>query len=128
MLGDRARVKGDLGRAEDLLRAAVEAIALAGQSFVLVWALEALAAVVFALGQPRTAAVLLGTAHSTRESAAAHMRPILPPDEDLRRSLKRVLGAMAFDRSHSEGEQMSPTEALRLAPFDESDNSRPTRT
>jgi len=123
MLGDRARVKGHLDRAEELLRASVDAVALAGQSFVLVSALEALAAVFSAQRQPATAALLLGTAHSARELATAHMRPVQPPDEELRRSLQRALGAYAFDRAHGEGKRLSPTEALRLAPFDESDDS-----
>jgi predicted ATPase/DNA-binding CsgD family transcriptional regulator len=127
VLGDRARVKGNLVRAEELLRASVEAVALAGQSFVLVWALEALAAVSSAQCKPRTAAVLLGTAHSARESTTAHMRPVQPSDQELRRTLQRVLGTPAFDRAHSEGKRLSPTEALRLAPFDETDNSSPPR-
>jgi predicted ATPase/DNA-binding CsgD family transcriptional regulator len=118
MLGDRARVKGQLARAEDLLRASVEAVALAGQSFVLVLALEALAAVFSAQHRPRSAAVLLGAAHSARESATAHMRPVQPPDEVIRRSLVQALGAAAFSSAYREGERLSPTEALRLVPVD----------
>jgi hypothetical protein len=41
-------------------------------------------------------------------------------------ALQRTLGASAFDSAHGEGERLSPTEALRLAPFDESDNSGAT--
>ena len=122
ILGDRARTDGHLDRAEELLRACVEAIALAGQSVVLVWALEALAAVLRAQGRPRGAASLLGTSHSARESAAAHMRPIHPPDEELRRTLRQALGPAAFDDAHGEGARLSPTEALRLAPLDEPGN------
>jgi hypothetical protein len=54
----------------------VEAIALAGQPFVLVNALETLAAVCAARNRPEHAAALLGTAHAARESATAHMRPV----------------------------------------------------
>ncbi len=125
MLGDRARVNGNLTRAEELLRASVEAVALAGQSLVLVWALEALAAVFSAQRRPRTAAVLLGAAHSARESATAYMRPIQPQDHEFRRSLKQALGATAFDSYHGKGEQLSPTEAVRLAPFDEDKSGAP---
>jgi hypothetical protein len=44
ILGERAREQGQLGRAADLLSGSVAAITLAGQSIVLVTALEALAA------------------------------------------------------------------------------------
>jgi predicted ATPase/DNA-binding CsgD family transcriptional regulator len=118
MLGQRAQEQRQLARAEELLGASVEAVALAGQSFVLVSALEALAAVLSAQGRPRPAAVLLGTAHTERESASAHMRPIEPPDEELRQSLVRILGATAFDTAHAGGERLSPTQALQLASHD----------
>jgi hypothetical protein len=59
--------------------------------------------------------VLLGTADTARESASAHMRPIQPPGEELRRSLIRVLGTAAFATAHAEGERMSPAQALRFA-------------
>ncbi len=48
---------------------------------------RALAAACCAQGRSRHAALLLGTAHTARESASAHMRPGRPPDEELRRSL-----------------------------------------
>jgi len=118
MLGERAHEQRQLARAEELLGASVEAIVLAGQSFVLVNALEALAAVQSAQGRPRHAAVLLGAAHTARQSASAHMRPVHPPDEELRRFLVRVLGAAAFDGAHGEGELLSPTQALRFASSD----------
>jgi predicted ATPase/DNA-binding CsgD family transcriptional regulator len=125
VLGERARETRQLARAEQLLRSSVEAVAQAGQSFVLVWALEALAAVSSAQDRPRKAAVLLGAAHRVRESASAHMRPIQPPDPELRRALAHALGAAAFDSAHGEGERLSPMEALRNAPFNESEGSRP---
>ena len=122
MLGQRAQEQRQLARAEELLGASVEAVVLAGQSFVLVSALEALAAVHSAQGRPHPAAVLLGTAHTERESAGAHMRPIKPPDEELRQSLVRILGAAAFDNAHAEGERLSPTQALQLASHDRRPN------
>jgi predicted ATPase/DNA-binding CsgD family transcriptional regulator len=115
ILGERAHQQGQPARAEELLRASVEAIALAGQSIVLVGALEALAAVVSAQGRPRAAAVLLGTAHIARESAGATMRPSRPSNDELRRSLMEILGAAAFDTAHAEGERLSPTQALQAA-------------
>jgi predicted ATPase/DNA-binding CsgD family transcriptional regulator len=124
MLGEQAYEQGQLGRAEELLRASVEAIVLAGQSFVLVNAAEALAAVYSAQGRPRHAAMLLGTAHSARESASAHMRPIKAPDEELRRSLARDLGATAFDTAHAEGERMSPTQVLQSIASGQGGNAR----
>jgi hypothetical protein len=57
---------------------------LAGQSVVLVKALECLAAVCAAQGRPRQAAVLFGTAHTAGSSASAHVRPVEPPDGELR--------------------------------------------
>ena len=96
ILGERAHEQRQLARAEELLRGSVEAIVLAGQSIVLVSALEALAAVCCAQGRSRHAALLLGAAHTARKSASAHMRPARPPDEELRRSLARALGAAAL--------------------------------
>jgi hypothetical protein len=115
LLGERARQQGQPTRAEELLRASVDAIRLAGQSFVLVKALESLAAVLAAQGRPRQAAVLLGTAHTARNSASPHMRPVDPPDEELGRSLKAILGTPTFDTAHAEGERTSLTHALRLS-------------
>lgn len=86
---------------------------------MLVSALEALAAVYAAQQRPRSAAVLLGTAHSVREAAGAHMRPPQPPGQELRHTLVRVLGAGSFDSAHAQGERLSPTAALRLVPLDE---------
>jgi hypothetical protein len=114
VLGERAREQEQLDRADGLLRASVEAVVLAGQSVVLAMALESLAAVSAGQGRPRHAAVLLGCAHTARNSASAHMRPIEPSDEELRRSLERILGTAAFDTAHAEGERTSPTNALRL--------------
>src|SRR5262249_17104423 len=115
LLGERAREQRQLTRAEELLGRSVEAIAIAGQSVVLVSAVEALAGVFSAQGRPRQAALVLGTAHTARESATAQMRPIQPPDEELRRSLVRVLGTAAFDAAYTEGGRLSPAQALQLA-------------
>jgi predicted ATPase/DNA-binding CsgD family transcriptional regulator len=115
MLGERSCQQRQLDRAEQLLRASVEAVVLAGQSVVLVMALESLAAVRAAQGHPREAAVLVGASQAARNSASAHMRPIEPPDEELRRSLKEILGNAPFETAHAEGERISPTQALLLA-------------
>jgi hypothetical protein len=109
MLGDRARLTGQLAHAEELSRASVESLALAGNSTLLAQALEALAAVFCTQGRARAAAVLLGTAQR------AH-------DNDLRRSLVNVLGAAAFDLAYAEGTQLSATEVPRLAPKGEADD------
>ena len=121
VLGERAHQQRQLTRAEALLRASVEAVAIAGQSFVLVWALEALAAVSAAQHRHRDAAVLLGVAHRVRAAASGHLRPIQPPDEHLRRSLVQAMGGAAFDNAHREGEHQSPTDALQRAPSLQSD-------
>jgi predicted ATPase/DNA-binding CsgD family transcriptional regulator len=126
MLGVQAHQKRQLDRAEELLRASIDAVAVAGQTFVLVWALEALAAVFATQRRPRSAAVLLGAAHTARQSASEHMRPIPPPNE-LHHTLVQDLGAAAFNTAHREGVLLSPAEALRFAPLDEPDNSRPSR-
>jgi predicted ATPase/DNA-binding CsgD family transcriptional regulator len=115
VLGERARVDGDLARAEELLRASVEAVAVAGQSAVLVWGLEALAAVLSARNEPRTAAELLGVAHHVREVASAHVQPIRPPDEELHRDVAHALGPADFAAAHGEGEQLTPIQWLTRA-------------
>ncbi len=119
LLGERAYEQRDLAGAEKMLAGSVAAVALAGQSFVLVRALEALAAVLSVQGRPRQAAVLLGAAHAALGSATPHMRPLQPRDDDLRHSLVRVLGAEEFTAAHGEGERLSPTEALQLAAPDQ---------
>ena len=115
VLGEHARRQDLLDQAEQLLRGSVDAVAHAGQSIVLVGAPEALAAAVVALGRPRHAAMLLGAAHTARESASAHRQPIHPPDMQLRQSLQRTLGASAFDHEYRHGEQFTPAEALHEA-------------
>jgi predicted ATPase/DNA-binding CsgD family transcriptional regulator len=114
ILGAHARARGQLAEAERLLTESVQAIAVSGQAVVLVNALEALADTVCARGRPRAAAILLGTAHTARESASAHMRPIDPPDDRLRQRLIDTLGAAGFDDAYREGERASPTQALDL--------------
>jgi predicted ATPase/DNA-binding CsgD family transcriptional regulator len=113
ILGERAHQQGHPARAEELLRASVEAVALAGQSIVLVNALEALAAAVCAQDRPHAAAVLLGTAHFARASAGTHMPLSRPPDGELRRSLLKILGTASFDTAHAEGERLSPAQTLQ---------------
>jgi hypothetical protein len=115
LLGQRAIELGDLARAEETLAACVRAVALAGQSRILVNALGALAELYAANRRPGPAAMLLGAAHAARESAGAHMRPLRTDDEELRHSLIRALGAATFDRRYADGQRTSPTEALRLS-------------
>ena len=112
VLGEYARRQDRLDEAEQLLRGSVEAVAHAGQSFVLVSAMEALAAVVFAQERPRHATMLLGAAHTARESASARLQPIHPPDLQLHQTLQRVLGDSAFDDAYRDGERFTPVEAL----------------
>jgi hypothetical protein len=114
LLGERAREHQQLTRADELLRGSVEAAEPAGEGTVVVDALEALAAVLSAKDRPREAAVLLGAADAQRGSASSSRRPPQPSDENLRRSLVRALGRSAFDEAHTEGQSLSPTEALRL--------------
>jgi hypothetical protein len=116
VLGTRAYELNDLARAEELLTAGVEAIVLAGQSVVLVTALEALAAVRAARGERRHAATLLGTAHTARAAANAHLRPVRPPDRQLHRSLEEALGATAFATAHAHGQRITPEQALHARP------------
>ncbi len=114
ILGERAREQGQLGRAADFLGGSVAAIAVVGEPIVLVTALEALAAIFSAQGQPRQAAMLLGTARAARESASSYRRPVQLPDEELRRSLVRMLGAAAFNAAHADGQRLSPAQALEI--------------
>jgi predicted ATPase/DNA-binding CsgD family transcriptional regulator len=115
MIGERAREDQQLARAQELLTGSVEAVAVAGQSLILILALESLAAVRAAQGQPRHAAALLGAAQAARD-LPAHLRPSGPPDEDLRRSLVAALGADGFGAAYGAGGALPPAQALRLAP------------
>ena len=114
LLGERARDQQQFARANELLRASVEAAEPAGEGTVVVDALEALAAVVSALDRPREAAVLVGAADTQRGSISSSRRPPQPPDENLRRSLVRALGRSTFDEARTEGRSLPSTEALRL--------------
>lgn len=123
LLGRHAIERGDLARAEETLAACVRAVALAGQSRILVNALDALAELYAANRRPGSAAMLLGAAHAARESASAHMRPIQTNDGELRRSLVRALGAATFDRRYADGRRTPPTVALRHASSDSRDTA-----
>jgi hypothetical protein len=116
MLGVRARQQQELALAERLLSQSVAAVVLAGQSFVLVNALEELAAVYLDQARPRDAAVFLGAARTARQLASVHMRPTQPSDETLPKSIERILGTEVFTAAYAEGQRMSPTQALRLTP------------
>lgn len=67
--------------------------------------------------------MFLGTAHAARESATAPMRPIQSPDEELQRSLVRILGSAAFEAAYREGGRLSPVQALQLASSSQRDSS-----
>ena len=69
--------------------------------------------------------MLLGTAHTARERASAHMRPIQRPDDDLRRRLVHTLGAVGFDDAYHHGERLPAARALHLAPSDRRDDRSP---
>jgi hypothetical protein len=113
LLGERAREQQELARAEELLRASVEAAEPAGEATVVVDALEALAAVLAATDHPREAAVLIGAADTQRGLGSTSQRPPQPPDQHLRRSLIRGLGRTTFELAHTQGQSLSPTAALR---------------
>jgi predicted ATPase/DNA-binding CsgD family transcriptional regulator len=113
LLGERAREQQQLARADELLRASVEAAEPAGEATVVVDALEALAAVLAATDHPREAAVLIGAADTQRGSGSTSQRPPQPPDQNLRRSLIRGLGHTTFELAHTQGQSLSPTAALR---------------
>jgi predicted ATPase/DNA-binding CsgD family transcriptional regulator len=115
LIGERAREQQQLAQAQELLTGSVEAVAVAGQSLILILALESLAAVHAAQGRPRHAAALLGAAQAARDSPA-HLRPSGPPDEDLRRSLVAALGTDGFNAAYGAGGALPPAQALRLAP------------
>jgi hypothetical protein len=112
VLGARAHEDGDLATGQELLRGCVEAVAVAGQSLVLVQALETLAAVLADQDQPREAATLLGAADTVREEAGGQPN-ISPSGEEVRRTVRRSLGESLFTQAHRHGAQLSPTQALR---------------
>ena len=128
VLGERAREQQQLARAEELLRASVAAIAMAGQSIVLVSALE----LWLLYPAPRTARGTRPCCSVSRipraSPASAHMRPAQPPERELRRSLAQVLGTAAFDAAYSEGKLLSPVQALQRAPSGRGDSSGSANT
>jgi len=113
VLGARAHEESQPAQAQELLTASIQATLLAGQSYVLVNALEALADAVLALGRPEHAAVLLGTARAQRESPDTHLRPPTPPDKTLVTSLVDELGDEGFAAAVAVGQQLPPLDALR---------------
>jgi hypothetical protein len=112
LLGRHAHHEGRLDAAADHLTAAIRAVALAGQSFVLVEALETLAAVYYAEGRHRHATVLLGVSDSARQTADIHLRPLRSPDETLLQALTNALGNDQFDAAIAEGRNTDATDAL----------------
>jgi predicted ATPase/DNA-binding CsgD family transcriptional regulator len=123
VLGEQARLTGRLTRAEDLLRGSAEAVLVAGQSIVLILALEALAAVAAAQERPRTAALLLGAAHGRREATTPHLRPFQPADEGLLLDLTQTLGPSTFADVYAAGRALAPAVALRHAATAASDET-----
>ncbi|MFI7062490.1 ATP-binding protein [Kribbella sp. NPDC050124] len=114
VLGEWSFEQRDLTAAAQRLTASVEAVAQAGQSVILVRALEALAAVLAEQGHPRRAAIVLGTAAGARQSASGPVLHGEPPDEELRNSLVGALGEAEFVTAHSEGARVPPLQVLRL--------------
>jgi hypothetical protein len=112
LLGRHAYQQDRLDHAADHLTAAIRAVALAGQSFVLVEALETLAAVNHAEGHHRHAAVLLGVSDTARRAADIHMRPLRSPDETLQQALANALGNDQFDSAVGEGRNTPAMDAL----------------
>ncbi|MEV0283165.1 MULTISPECIES: LuxR C-terminal-related transcriptional regulator [unclassified Kribbella] len=114
LLGEWSFEQHDLATAAKQLAGSVEAVAQAGQSVILVRALDALAAVLAAQGHARQAAMVLGTAADARQSAGGPMLHDEPPDEELRTSLLDALGEAAFVTAHSEGSRVGALQVLRL--------------
>lgn len=112
MLGERARERGETDRAEELLRSSADAIALAGQSILLVTTLQALAGLYAARGRPRAAAKLLGAAEAQREVSNRFIGPAERPDEELRRSVRMALDPATFDALFRAGARASAVEVL----------------
>src|SRR5262249_52768447 len=92
------------------LSACVRDIALAGQPFILVQALESLASVRADMGRARPAAVLLGAADAARAAATAGMRPA--PSTPVVESVRGTLGDADFTVSFAEGKRLTPVQAI----------------
>ncbi|MGY1867694.1 MULTISPECIES: BTAD domain-containing putative transcriptional regulator [Nocardia] len=82
------------------------------------FALAALASALAGMGEPDTAARLLGAAAAVREINGIALLPAERPDIDRPANLARTaLGDRSFIESHTAGTRLSPLEARELAAF-----------
>jgi hypothetical protein len=115
-LGDVARVRAEYNRATAMFRESVLLSQSAGDKFGPPYTLEALGLVAAALGDAQRAARLWGAAASWRE---AYSEPLpLNYQQDyapIVTQARTQLGDEAYKAAWSEGQAMSPEQAIALA-------------
>ena len=115
-LGALARTEGKLDEARERLGEAIALSPKLARGPRLSDCLEDLAGVCFDEGDARRAALLLGAADALRRSGATPVPPALRGGVDaLADSVRRVLGADAFDEQWAAGQSLSPESAVEIA-------------
>jgi hypothetical protein len=110
------RQLGNLDRAEELSRQAVDTVTAREHDLYLGWTLNGLAAVAAVKGESVRAATVMGAAASLLERGGGEW----PPDEleqfkETEATLQRALPAAEFDHARAEGAAMSRQQAIAYA-------------
>ncbi len=110
------RQLGNLDRAEELSRQAVDTVTAREHDLYLGWSLNGLAAVAAVKGESVRAATVMGAAASLLERGGGEW----PPDEleqfkETEATLQRALPAAEFDHARAEGAAMSRQQAIAYA-------------
>ena len=116
-LGVLAYREGDHGLATDLLRESLEGHQELGDRWRAASVLEALAEVMCAQGRLEPAACLFGAARAVREAISVPVPLCERADHEEGISTTRAkLGEAAFEAAFSEGQAMSPEQAIEYVP------------
>jgi predicted ATPase/DNA-binding SARP family transcriptional activator len=115
-LGMVAQQQGDLEHAAAMNREVVEQARTHGAPLLLAVALEGLAGIGDAAGDPELAAVLLGVAATVRRAAGMPLPPGQRGEVDrLARAARQALGEERFATAFADGEAVSMEEAVAVA-------------
>src|SRR5437763_800112 len=117
LAGDEAAQTDDPDRAKGLYVESLEIRRRLGDLAGIASAMEKLASVVTAR-DPRTAAVLLGSAERVRDLIRAPVpRAVREEYEAFRRRVQALLGDAPFEDARAEGRRLSPAAALATLPL-----------
>ncbi len=115
-LGSVAQDEGNLTEADTMIRRAVSALWQMKEMFSLFAALESLAQVMAAQGQPERAIQILSAIESARAETEINLSPVERIDlEKIIRSIRDQMGDASFVRAHGEGRSMTLEQAVDYA-------------